>query len=152
MVQQEAEKSNSFFHYIKKTPVYLVSACLIGLRTRYDAIVKSSDKCLSFLEGAVWIPVCPEQLGGLSTPRTPADLIGGDGFDVIQGRARVVARDGLDVTDSFLLGANQVLEIAKAQKVQAVLLKSKSPSCGLTPQAGVTAALLKQHDIEVVEF
>jgi len=65
--------------------IYLVSACLLGLRTRYDGRVLSNAARSKFVEWAISIPVCPEQLGGLSTPRQPADLVGGDGFDVIRG-------------------------------------------------------------------
>ena len=131
-------------------PIYLVSACLVGLQTRYDCQVKASTECIQALEGALWIPVCPEQLGGLSTPREPADLI--DGFGVLKGMAKVIARNGKDVTKEFLLGAHQVLAIAKQQEINAVYLKSKSPSCGLTPKIGVTAALLKKEGFLVREF
>lgn len=133
-------------------PIYLVSACLVGLKTRYDCQVKANKECLNTLKDSLWIPVCPEQLGGLSTPREPADLIGGDGFDVLEGRARVIARDGKDVTKEFISGAHQVLAIAKQQGISAVYLKSKSPSCGLTPATGVTAALLKKEGFLVREF
>ncbi|MCK5192973.1 MAG: DUF523 domain-containing protein, partial [Desulfobulbaceae bacterium] len=117
-----------------------------------DAQVKPDPECLEILQDAQLIPVCPEQLGGLPTPRTPADLEGGDGYDVIAGNARVVTLDGRDVTEPFLLGAHQVLEIARKLNVEAVLFKSKSPSCGLTPRIGVTAALLDLNSIEVREF
>jgi len=104
------------------------------------------------LEGRNWIPVCPEQLGGLPTPRTPADLVGGDGHDVLAGRAAVIDRQGRDVTQQFISGARQCLEIARARNVTTALLKAGSPSCGLTPATGVTAALLTDHGIKVVEF
>lgn len=133
-------------------PLYIVSACLVGLKTRYDCQVKASSECMDALEGALWIPVCPEQLGGLSTPREPADLIDGDGFDVLEGMAKVIARNGKGVTKEFLSGAQQVLAIAEQQEVEAVYLKSKSPSCGLTPKIGVTAALLKKEGFLVREF
>ena len=126
-------------------PIYLVSACLMGLKTRYDGQVFTSRPCELVLDDAIWLPVCPEQLGGLSTPRTAADLVGGDGHDVLAGRARVVNKDGDDVTENFILGARQVLEIALRQKISGIFLKSGSPSCGLTPRLGVTAALLSQH-------
>ena len=151
MVPHETGKATSFFQNTPK-PVYLVSACLIGLRTRYDAQVKPDPECLEILQDAQLIPVCPEQLGGLPTPRTPADLVGGDGYDVISGKARVVDRDGRDVTEAFLLGAHQVLEIARKLKVEAVLFKSKSPSCGLSPQVGVAAALLSLNHIKVQQI
>lgn len=129
----------------------LVSACLVGLRTRYDGRIVTSPSCLERLEGLTWIPVCPEQLGGLPTPRCAADIIGGNGTGVLSGLVRVICKDGADVTDAFVNGAQQVLDIAKRQKVSAVFLKSRSPSCGVARQ-GVTAALLEQHGFTLVEF
>ncbi len=129
----------------------LVSSCLAGLCTRYDARLVENPRCLKRLESVQWIPVCPEQLGGLPTPRQPADIIGGNGLDVLSGTARVVCRDGSDVTSSFLKGARQVLEIAQRQKITTVLLKARSPSCGIS-KLGVTAALLQQHGVELEEF
>jgi uncharacterized protein YbbK (DUF523 family) len=79
----------------------------------------------------------------------PADIVGGEGEDVLTGQARVLARDGSDVSEAFVRGAYQVLAVAKSQPVQAIFLKSRSPSCG---QSGVTTALLKQHGFHVVEF
>ncbi|MEA3547582.1 MAG: DUF523 domain-containing protein [Thermodesulfobacteriota bacterium] len=133
-------------------PVYLVSACLMGLKTRYDGLVKPCPQCRAELEGAVWIPVCPEQLGGLATPRVAADLTGGNGRDVLDGRARVITREGNDVTGQFIDGAKQVLAIAMAQPVSGIFLKSKSPSCGVHSVLGVTAALLKEHGFLIREF
>ncbi|MFZ5770423.1 MAG: DUF523 domain-containing protein [Thermodesulfobacteriota bacterium] len=150
MVNQSLEKEKTILH--EKPRIYLVSACLLGLRTRYDGRLKPCEACRLMVKNAVCIPVCPEQLGGLPTPRTAADLVGGDGYDVLAGRAAVVTRDGRDVTAPFLLGARQVLTIAMAQQISGVLLKSRSPSCGLTPRFGVTAALLKQHGFVLREF
>lgn len=136
----------------KNPLVCLVSACLVGLCTRYDAKIKPSAACLEQLQDIVWIPVCPEQLGGLSTPREAADLVGGDGLDVLTGQAKVISRSGQDVTPQFITGARQCLAIAQAHKITTAFFKSKSPSCGLTPRTGVTAALLRQHGIRIVEF
>jgi uncharacterized protein YbbK (DUF523 family) len=132
--------------------IVLVSACLAGLCTRYDGKLRPSPACLEELAGRHWLPVCPEQLGGLPTPRPAADLAGGDGFAVLAGRARVVTRDGQDVTRHFLQGARQCLALVQAQNIRRAYLKAGSPSCGLTPRTGVTAALLRQHGIEVVEY
>lgn len=150
MVNQSQEKEKTILH--EKPGIYLVSACLLGLRTRYDGELKPSEACRLKVKNAVWIPVCPEQLGGLPTPRTAADIAGGDGYDVLAGRAAVITREGEDVTARFLLGARQVLAIAMAQRITAVLLKSRSPSCGMTPGFGVTAALLEQHGFVLQEF
>ncbi|MDR2551402.1 MAG: DUF523 domain-containing protein [Desulfobulbus sp.] len=130
----------------------LVSACLVGLCTRYDGRSKPDPACLRFLANRHWIPVCPEQLGGLTTPRPAASLTGGDGHGVLAGTARVVDRDGSDVTDAFIRGARMVLAIAQAQDITLCLLKSGSPSCGLAPLAGVTAALLQRHGIRIVPY
>ena len=133
-------------------PIYLVSACLMGLKTRYDGQVFTSESCSNAVADGIWLPVCPEQLGGLSTPRTAADLVGGDGADVLAGRARVIARDGTDVTDNFIEGARQVLEIARSQDVAQIFLKARSPSCGINPKIGVMAALLKAEGFNLVEM
>jgi uncharacterized protein YbbK (DUF523 family) len=130
--------------------IYLVSACLLGLKTRYDGRAISSAACRKAVAGGVCIPVCPEQLGGLPTPRVAADLVGGDGHDILAGRARVITRIGEDVTDNFILGAGQVLEIARQQDIAKVFLKARSPSCGLAPNIGVTAALLQKEGFDVV--
>ena len=135
-----------------KPAVYLVSACLVGLATRYDGRIFRNEECLRGLAGCIWIPFCPEQLGGLPTPRVAADLVGGDGKDVLAGEAQVVTREGQDITDAFLRGAMQVLEIARSQLVEAVFLKSRSPSCGLSPSIGVTAALLMERGFKLREF
>lgn len=137
---------------MQSTPVYLVSACLVGLRTRYDGGIVLSPACRKALDDAIWIPVCPEQLGGLATPRISVDIEGGDGADVLAGRARVLSRSGLDLTENFIAGAGQVLEIARSQSITAVFLKARSPSCGVNSILGVTAALLRQHGFSLREF
>lgn len=131
--------------------VIIVSACLIGLPTRYDGNTKPDFACLKRLTGSVCIPVCPEQLGGLSTPRCPANLIGGDGAAVLNGQASVVCTDGTDVTAQFINGANLVLTIARRQPPLSIYLKARSPSCGVG-RLGVTAALLARHGYQIEEF
>ena len=130
----------------------LVSACLTGLCTRYDGQSKGSPACLQQLAAYHWIPVCPEQLGGLPTPRPPANLVNGDGHAVLAGTAQVVDRDGNDLSAQFIRGASMVLAIARVQRIDLCFLKSGSPSCGLEPLPGVTAALLTDHGIQVVAF
>jgi uncharacterized protein YbbK (DUF523 family) len=132
--------------------IYVVSACLLGLKTRYDGRVVPSDTCRKATAGEVCIPVCPEQLGGLPTPRVAADLIGGDGHDVLAGHAKVLTRNGEDVTGNFILGARQVLEIVRQHETAEIFLKAKSPSCGLAQKVGVTAALLMSEGYTVVEM
>lgn len=135
-----------------KQPIYLVSACLVGLCTRYDGKLKESGACIDTMQQSVWIPICPEQLGGLPTPREAADIHGGNGHDVLQGHAKVLTKSGIDVSAQFIKGAKQVLKIASQQQIQGAYLKARSPSCGVTAIIGVTAALLKEHGFHVSEF
>ncbi len=132
--------------------LYLVSACLVGLCTRYDGKVKANTACLDFLENHNYIPICPEQLGGLATPRPAADITGGDGFDVLRGDASVCTKDGDDLSVPFTQGAKQVLQIAQSQTVTAICLKARSPSCAVLGTIGVTAALLSKHGFKLIEF
>ena len=132
--------------------IFLVSACLVGLCTRYDGKTKPNTECKKFLQGSIWIPVCPEQLGGLPTPRPAADIIGGDGRDVLQGKARVCTRSGEDVTALFLRGARETLELARLQDISGVCLKGRSPSCSVSGTIGVTAALLAEQGYRLYEF
>ena len=132
------------------TPRCLVSACLIGLCTRYDGQSKGNADRLRQLAACHWSPVCPEQLGGMPTPRSPCRLVGGDGDDVLDGTARVIDQEGIDRSAEFLRGAEMVLAIARLQQVDCCILKSGSPSCGLAPVIGVTAALLRRNGIPVV--
>ena len=98
----------------------------------------------------IWIPVCPEQLAGLPTPRPAANLAGGDGHAVLAGSAQVIDRHGTDLTTPFIRGAQMVLTIAQAHRVACCFLKSGSPSCGLDPMPGVTTALLLAHGFRVI--
>ena len=133
-------------------PLILVSACLVGLCTRYDGKIVDNPACRAKLADCLWIPFCPEQLGGLPTPREAADLVGGDGEDVLAGRARVCGKSGTDYTEAFLHGARQVLQLAESQKIAAVFLKARSPSCAVHGNIGVTAALLRRSGLPLIEF
>ncbi len=129
----------------------LISACLIGVNCRYDGRQKIDRGLLTRLKGQGLLPVCPEQLGGLPTPRPPARLIGGDGFMVLQGMARVLTVETeRDVTSAFLKGAEQCAYLAGILGVNRCILKARSPSCGLGPVTGVTAARLITAGYEVV--
>ena len=132
--------------------IFLVSACLLGLCTRYDGASKPDNECRNFLKKSICIPVCPEQLGGLPTPRPPAEIIGGDGHDVLRGKARIITINGDDVTASFIRGAQQVLQLVTIQDVNGICLKARSPSCGVSGTMGVTAALLAEHGYSLHEF
>jgi uncharacterized protein YbbK (DUF523 family) len=130
----------------------LVSACLVGLCTRYDGQTKANQNCLAQLKATGWLPVCPEQLGGLPTPREAADIVGGDGRDVLAGKARVLTKSGVDLTAEFIQGAEQVLQLARLQQISSAFLKARSPSCAVHGKIGVTAALLQSAGIELTEF
>jgi uncharacterized protein YbbK (DUF523 family) len=141
----------------------LVSSCLLGRPVRYDGTGKRSGHRVFEqwrAEGRL-VPVCPEVRGGLPVPRPPAEIHGGLGGDVLDGRARVLTRDGTDVTAYFLAGARYALEEACARGVRLAILKESSPSCGVAriydgtfsgsgvPGEGVTTALLERHGIAV---
>lgn len=129
----------------------LVSACLLGTACRYDGKSVPCASLLEQLDGLRLIPVCPEQLGGLPTPRIPCER---------QGQ-RVVSKTGTDTTQQYQRGAQEALRLAKLFGCKAALLKERSPSCGcgqiydgsfsktLVGGDGVTAELLKQHGIAV---
>ena len=129
----------------------LVSACLLGARCRYDGESKAHPEMETLAEQHILIPVCPEQLGGLPTPRPPAERKG----------ERVVTQTGKDVTEQYRRGAEEALKLCKLLGCEAAVLKERSPSCGcgeiydgthskaLTAGDGVTAELLKMQGIPV---
>ena len=133
-----------------KKPI-VVSACLLGERCRYDGASKPIEQVGLLAEKYALVPVCPEQLGGLPTPRVPAERC----------KDRVLTRDGRDVTDNYIRGAQEALRIARITGCKIALLKAKSPSCGcgriydgthtgiLTDGNGVTAELLLQNGLSV---
>lgn len=139
-----------------KNTTVLVSACLVGLNTRYNGECKPNAECLMRLTDQPatihWLPLCPEQLGGLPTPREAADIVGGDGHDVLNHNARVVTKTGVDVTAQFILGAHQVLAIARMSGCRQAWLKARSPSCAVCGTIGVTAALLAANKITLIEY
>lgn len=142
----------------------IVSACLLGDPVRYDGQAKglSAERLKRLSEEFTLIRVCPECLGGLPTPRAPAELQPGcSGHEVLQGQGLVMTATGKDVTQAFISGARQTLTIAMRHGVQLALLKANSPSCGnnaiydghFTGQQctgeGVTATILLQAGIMV---
>ncbi|HBF42815.1 MAG TPA: DUF523 domain-containing protein [Desulfobacteraceae bacterium] len=138
----------------------MISACLLGIHCRYDGQSSPCTKLIDLVATFPFVPFCPEQLGGLATPRSPADIRGGDGYDVLSGSARVINTDGKDVTEAFKKGALEALRLAQLTSAEIAIMKDKSPSCGLrTPYCenpsgfgiGITAALLKSHDIRIFE-
>ena len=98
----------------------LVSACLLGLRCRYDGKSKPNEAVLKLREAHTLIPVCPEQLGGLSTPRAPSEWQG----------AVIHNSEGEDVTAQYLRGAEEAVKLARLLNCHAAILKERSPACG----------------------
>jgi uncharacterized protein YbbK (DUF523 family) len=141
----------------------LISACLLGIKCAWDGKGNyKSDKAIELLELETLIPICPEQLGGLKTPRIAQEIQGGTGEDVIDGKCKVLNRNGEDVTHEFITGAEETLKIAQLFHTKEFIGKSKSPSCGcgqiydgtfsqtLIAGDGVTTTLLKRNGIKVV--
>ncbi len=130
----------------------LVSACLVGVRCRYDGNSKPDPRVLGLMQQGRAIPVCPEQLGGWPTPRVSAERRG-DG---------VITKDGRDVTGEFRRGAEEAVRVARLARCRKAILKARSPSCGcgkiydgtfsgtLVDGDGVCAALCKANGIEVM--
>jgi len=143
-------------------PLLLISACLVGLNSRYDGTSKCYEQARQLVLEGKAIPVCPEQLGGLPTPRPPAEIQRLDGDAVLRGMAKVLTKAGHDVTDSFVRGALETLKLARLAGVTQAILKDGSPSCGSRliydgtfsgtkkPGKGVTAALLASSGILVL--
>lgn len=130
----------------------LVSACLLGIKVRFDGKSKANEKLIEKLNNYEFIPVCPEVWGGLPTPRVPSEII----------NDKVINKDGIDVTDNYMRGAIETLELARKFNIKKAILKSKSPSCGkgkiydgsftgtLVDGNGITTRLLIENGIEVL--
>ncbi len=131
---------------------FIVSACLCGISCRYDGKTQTVPYLAELYKKGIALPVCPETAGGLPTPRIPCELING----------RAITRDGVDVTDALLAGAEKILKLASEKSVRLAILKEKSPSCGSTTVydgsfsgriisgQGLTTALLRKRGILVI--
>jgi uncharacterized protein YbbK (DUF523 family) len=129
----------------------IVSACLAGIKCAYDGESKTSQKVIELIKQGKAIPVCPEQLGGLTTPRPPAEKKGN----------KVFTKEGEDVTREFKKGAEEALKIALLTNAKTAILKAKSPSCGLNKiydgtftknlinDDGIFVKILKEHKIKI---
>ncbi|MDU0348843.1 DUF523 domain-containing protein [Actinomyces sp. MRS3W] len=141
---------------------HLVSACLAGFPCRYDGGARPDASVIALVAEGAALPLCAEILGGLPIPRPPAEIVGGDGEDVLAGRARVMTRDGDDVTVAFIRGAEAVATAASDVGASAAVLQERSPSCGvrsiydgthsgrLKQGCGVLAAALRRRGLAVV--
>jgi uncharacterized protein YbbK (DUF523 family) len=140
----------------------LVSRCLLGHRVRYDGGASGPfDQLQAWLDEGRVVPLCPEVAGGLPTPRAAAEIPGGQGGEVLEGKVSVITTEGEDVSSQFLSGAYQALDLVQKHGIRIAVLKANSPSCGnlLTYDGtfsgvkvsgeGVTAALLSRHGVQV---
>lgn len=143
----------------------LISACLLGIKCAWSGDERYQDgRALELARRESLVPVCPEQLGGLATPRLPQEIQGGGGEDVLDGRRRVLNKEGVDVTGEFIQGAEETLKIALKLNIREFIGKARSPSCGcgqvydgsfsekLVSGDGVTTALLKRNGIKVINL
>lgn len=133
----------------------LVSACLCGVNCKYNGKNNLNEEMLELLKKGEVLLVCPEQMGGLETPRNPSEI------KIINNEVKVFMKDGRDVTENYKKGAEEVLRLAKELNIKKAILKKKSPSCGcgeiydgtftdkLISGNGITAALLLENGIEV---
>lgn len=140
----------------------LVSRCLLGHPVRYDGGAHGPFTLLERwqAEGRI-VPLCPEVAGGLPTPRAPAEIAGGQGAQVLDGRLPVLTLDGEDVSAAFIEGAEQALALVAKYGIRMALLKARSPSCGNRENydgsfsgtkvagEGVTAAALRRAGVQV---
>lgn len=140
----------------------LVSSCLAGLKVRYNGTHSLHTKISKLVEEKKAVTVCPELLGGFHTPREPAEIVGGNGEDVLDGNANVVEKSGQVVTDLYIKGAYATLNMAIKVNAKTVVLKENSPSCGSSmiyngdfngekvTGNGVTTALLRRNGFHVI--
>ena len=136
----------------------LISACLVGINCKYNGKNNYNEKALELVKSGKAIPICPEQLGGLTTPRNPSEI------KIINNKRYVINNQNEDVTEQFVRGANEVLKLAKELDVEKVILQSRSPSCGvgkiysgnfdkkLIDGNGILAQMLIENNIEVIDI
>lgn len=136
----------------------LISACLVGINCKYNGKNNYNEKAVKLLKRGQAIPICPEQLGGLPTPRTPSEI------KIIEGKSHVIDKEGNNRTEQFYKGAEEVLNLAKKLNIKTAILQSRSPSCGvgkiyngnfeskLIDGNGVLAQLLIDNGISVIDI
>ena len=138
----------------------LVSSCLLGLKTRYDGTDNHCQDVIDFIKNNnfIPIPVCPEQLAGLPTPRPKCWFSDGDGAAVLSGHGTLINENRNDVTKVFLSGAQECLKIAEMTDCEIAILQQRSPSCGskniyrngeLVEGVGLTTAVLSKNGVKV---
>ena len=134
--------------------MYLISACLTGENCKYDGGNNYHTVAQKLLDSGLAITACPEELGGLSTPRVPSEIV----------NDKVLSKEGVDVTKEFTVGASKTLELAKKYDVKIAILQKRSPSCGvhqiydgtfsgnLITGQGRTTEVLRKHGIKVISI
>ncbi len=142
--------------------MYLISACLCGVNCKYNGLNNYNEICDNLFTSGKAILVCPEQLGGLPTPRIPSEIIGESSNILNYNNGSVIDKNGNDVTSQFLKGAQETLQIAKKMNIKKAILKDGSPSCGVNyiydgnfngtkiKGMGLTAQLLKESSIDII--
>ena len=141
----------------------LCSACLLGIKCEWDGKDRyKNEKIISLSKKELLIPVCPEQLGGLPTPRTPMEIIGGDGFTVLDKKAKLIDKNKIDKTSFLIHGAKEVLYTARIYGITQFIGKEMSPSCGVKyiydgtftgnkkKGKGIVSAFLERNGIKVI--
>lgn len=134
----------------------LVSACLAGINCKYNGENNFNEAVFKLVKDGKAIPVCPEQLGGLTTPRNPSEI------KIINGARRVISNQNVDVTENFEKGANEILKLVKEMNVEKAILQPRSPSCGvgkiysgnfdgnLVNGNGILADILIKNGVQVI--
>ncbi len=137
--------------------MYIVSSCLAGINCRYDGANNLNEKVVKLVKEGKAIPVCPEMLGGLETPRVASEIIKDE-----DGDRKVINKDGKDLTIEFVKGAMKTAAIAKIIEADKAIMKKHSPACGygkiydgtfsnnLVEGNGITAELLIENGIEIL--
>jgi len=159
MVQREKEIRAIITN--EKQPI-LVSACLLGVNCKYNGGNNANPTLRRLIKKQFVVPVCPEMLGGMPTPRRPQSISGGTGKEVLERQARVITDQREDVTELFLRGAEETWKLAQLFNCRIAIFKERSPSCGvhfihaydregaIIPGEGVTTALLQKTGIRVL--
>ena len=130
---------------------YMASACLAGVNCRYDGTSREDAYVSALFKKGLVIPFCPEIFGEMGIPRKRVQIIEGDGNDVIDNHARVMDADETDRTEQMIKGAEKTAAFGTIVSPEIIFLKSKSPSCGVSPKIGVTTALLMKSGFNLRE-
>lgn len=144
-----------------KPLTYIVSACLAGVACTYKGQHKLRRPIRKLVDDGSAIAACPEVMGGLPIPRENSEIVGGDGRDVLAGKAKIITISGIDISKNYIRGSRAILKLAKSSRIKKAILKANSPACGfghiydgtfrrkLKKGSGVLAALLRQNGLRI---